>query len=115
MEYVSLHNQTCFSILKSIIKPNDLFKTAAEMNLKAVAVTDDFTLAGIWDSYKAAQKNKVKLIVGCKFNFVDDISPIVKFNKNKISPATSFMKNLELFLIKFLITFYSHFIVFIRI
>ena len=97
MEYVSLHNQTCFSILKSIIKPNDLFKTAAEMNLKAVAVTDDFTLAGIWDSYKAAQKNKVKLIVGCKFNFIDDITPIVKFNKNKITekPITT-PKNLIL-------------------
>jgi DNA polymerase-3 subunit alpha len=74
MGYVSLHNHTTFSILDSLIKPIDLFKKAAELGQTAVAVTDHGTLAGMWDSLKASKETGVKLITGCEFYFVDDVT-----------------------------------------
>ena len=97
MKYIPLHVHSCYSILNSIIKPKDLFKRAAELGIKAVAVTDNYSLAGIWESYKASQSAKVKLIVGCKFNFVDDTSSIIGFNRGELTdkPITT-PKNLIL-------------------
>lgn len=71
--YVSLHNYTSFSIFQSLIKPIDLFKRAKELGMKAIAVTDAGSCAGLWDSYKASKETGVKLIAGCTFNFVDDV------------------------------------------
>lgn len=73
MKYVSLHNSTIFSIMASVIRPEALMKYAKENGMKAVAVTDRFTLSGIWSSYKAAKDAGVKLIVGCSLNFVYDL------------------------------------------
>ncbi len=61
--YVSLHNHTTFSIFQSLIKPADLFKRAKELGMKAIAVTDKNSLAGIWDSAKEAKANSIRLIV----------------------------------------------------
>ncbi len=69
--------------MNSIIKPVDLFKRAAELNMPAIAVTDNYTFAGISDSYKAAKTSKVKMIVGSQFNFVDSIAPYKRFNEEE--------------------------------
>lgn len=71
--YVSLHNYTNFSIFKSLIKPAELFKRAKELGMKAIAVTDMGTCAGLWDAWKES-KSDIKLIAGCTFNFVDDVA-----------------------------------------
>lgn len=81
-KYISLHNHTMFSVMNSIVKPNDLFKTAAEYNMPAIAVTDYNSLAGIYDSYKASIANKVKLIVGCQLNIVESTIPYLAYNAN---------------------------------
>ena len=72
--YVSLHNHTVFSLLDSLIKPKDLFNKIKELGQPAVAVTDHGTLSASWDSYKFAKEAGVKLIMGCEFYFVDDVS-----------------------------------------
>lgn len=72
--YVSLHNYTNFSIFQSLIKPADLFKRAKELGMKAIAVTDSGVCSGLWDSWKESKANGIKLIVGCTFNFVDDVA-----------------------------------------
>ena len=93
-EYISLHNHTMFSIMSSMIKPTALIERAAEMEMKAIAVTDSYTLGGIHDCYKAAKAKKIKLIVGCQFFFVEDTKPIDDFNsgetkeKPKLIPRT---------------------------
>ncbi len=71
--YVSLHNHTTYSLMDSLIKPSTLFEKAKELGQSAIAVTDHATLAGAWDSLKASNKTGVKLIMGCEFNFVDDL------------------------------------------
>jgi DNA polymerase-3 subunit alpha len=74
--FVSLHNQTSYSILDSLIEPLDLFKRAKELGQNAVAITDHGTLASAWTALKASRETGVKLIMGCECYFVDDASNI---------------------------------------
>ena len=89
-KYISLHNHTMYSMMNSIVKPAELFKRAAELEMNSVAVTDNYTFAGIWSSYKAAKANKVKLIVGCQYNFTDDLQPFVDFKDGKSKEKPKF-------------------------
>jgi len=68
-DFVSLHNQTEFSILDSLVSPKALFKQAKELGMSAIAITDHGTLAGAWDAWKASKETGVKLIIGCEFYF----------------------------------------------
>lgn len=60
--------------MDSLIKPADLFEKVKEIGQPAVAVTDHGTLFSAWDCWKASKKTGVKLLMGCEFNFVDDLS-----------------------------------------
>lgn len=73
INYVSLHNHTSFSIMKALVSPNDLFKRAKEFGQTAIAVTDCGTMAGMWDSLRAAKKAGIKLIAGCEIYFADNL------------------------------------------
>jgi DNA polymerase-3 subunit alpha len=75
-DFVSLHNQTDFSILDSLISTKALFQKAKELGQSAIAVTDHGTLAAAWDALKASRDTGVKLIIGCECYFVDDASNI---------------------------------------
>lgn len=75
-DFVSLHNQTEFSILDSLITPKALFKRAKELGQTAVAVTDHGTLASAWDAWKASKETGVKLIIGCECYFQDDAANV---------------------------------------
>jgi len=73
ISFVSLHNQTDYSILDSIISIKDLFKKAKELQYPAIAVTDHGTLAGAWEALKVSKETGIKLIIGCECYFVDDV------------------------------------------
>jgi DNA polymerase-3 subunit alpha len=73
-DFVSLHNQTDFSILDSLISPKALFARAKELGQTAVAVTDHGTISAAWDALKASRDTGVKLIIGCECYFLDDAS-----------------------------------------
>lgn len=77
--FVSLHNQTSFSVLDSLIYTKALFKRAKEMGQTAVAITDHGSLAATWDAWKASKEHGVKFIVGCECYFVNDHKNIDKF------------------------------------
>lgn len=70
--FVSLHNQTDFSILDSIISTKALFNKAKELGQPAIAITDHGSLAAAWDALKASRDTGVKLIMGCECYFVND-------------------------------------------
>lgn len=74
LDYVSFHNHTYYSVMDSLIKPNEFFAKIADLGQSAAAITDHGTLFGIWDAYKAAKLYKVKLIAGCEFNFQESFS-----------------------------------------
>jgi len=76
VEFGSLHNQTSYSILDSLVEVKALFKRAKELGQSFCAVTDHGTLAGAWDSWKASKDTGVKLIIGCECYFQDDATNV---------------------------------------
>lgn len=52
----------------------ELFRKAKSLGQTAIAVTDHGTLAAAADSLKASKETGVKLIMGCEFNFTDDLN-----------------------------------------
>ena len=75
-DFVSLHNQTDFSILDSLISPKALFKRAKELGQTAIAITDHGTVAAAWDAWKASKDTGVKLIIGCECYFQNDATNV---------------------------------------
>lgn len=74
MSFISLHNQSEYSLLDSLASLDKLFKKAKELNQTAIAITDHGTLAGIWEAYNESKKTGVKLIVGIESYFQNDNS-----------------------------------------
>lgn len=70
--FVSLHNQTDFSILDSIISVKPLFQRAKELEQSAIAIVEHGSFASIWDALKASRETGVKLIAGCEFYFLEN-------------------------------------------
>lgn len=73
-DFVNFHNHTTYSLMDSLVKTQALFAKTKELGYSAVSVTDHGTLAGAWDALKASKETGVKLIMGCEFYFVDDLS-----------------------------------------
>lgn len=67
--FVSLHNQTNFSILDSLSSTKDLFNRAKELDQPAIAITDHGTFGAAWEALKISKTTGVKLIIGCEFFF----------------------------------------------
>ncbi|MBE9528884.1 MAG: DNA polymerase III subunit alpha, partial [Proteobacteria bacterium] len=64
--FVHLHTHSQYSLLDGAIRPEALVKTAREMKMPAVAVTDHGNLFGAVEFYELAMKNGVKPIIGCE-------------------------------------------------
>ena len=77
--YIPLYIKTEYSLLKSIIKVKDLIKKAQELNLKALAITDD-NLFGVYEFYLECIKNNIKPIIGLEVT-IDDLK-ILLYAKN---------------------------------
>lgn len=73
-DFVSLHNQTDFSILDSLSSVKELFNRAKELGQPALAITDHGSIAAAWDALKVSKDTGVKLIIGCEYYFQNDIS-----------------------------------------
>ncbi|MDR1577360.1 MAG: DNA polymerase III subunit alpha [Deltaproteobacteria bacterium] len=62
--FVHLHVHSCYSLLDGAIRVKDLVKTAAQMGMPAVALTDHGQMMGLWAFYQAAVSQGVKPILG---------------------------------------------------
>ncbi len=63
-DFVHLHNHTEYSLLDGACRIDDLVKTAAEMGMPAIAITDHGNMHGVIDFYKAARSAGIKPILG---------------------------------------------------
>ncbi|MDH3382032.1 MAG: DNA polymerase III subunit alpha, partial [Flavobacteriaceae bacterium] len=89
--YAHLHNHSQFSILQSTSSVKELVKTAAKMEMPAVAITDTANMMGVFSFVKEVlsynksvdahnqnleeggiPKQKIKPIVGCEFNVCEN-------------------------------------------
>mgnify|MGYP001445554974 FL=1 len=69
--YAELEVTTNFSFLHSASHAEEIAKTAAALNLSAIAVTDRNTLAGIVRAHRAAKEAGIRLVVGARLDLQD--------------------------------------------
>ncbi|RLD04068.1 MAG: DNA polymerase III subunit alpha, partial [Chloroflexi bacterium] len=64
MSFVHLHVHTEYSLLDGFSNIKKLVKTAKEMGMPALAITDHGTMFGVKEFYDEAKKNDIKPIIG---------------------------------------------------
>ena len=69
--YAELQTTSNFSFLRGACHPEELVSRAAEKDLKAIAITDRNTLAGVVRAHLTAREMDIKLIVGARLDFTD--------------------------------------------
>jgi len=70
-EYAEIQVASNFSFLRGASHPEELAETAAALGMKAIAVTDTNTLAGVVRAHSAAKIADIKLLVGARLQFTD--------------------------------------------
>jgi error-prone DNA polymerase len=71
LEYAELHATSNFSFLRGASHPWELVEQAAALGLKAIAITDRNSLAGIVRAHQAAQGAGIRLVVGARLDLRD--------------------------------------------
>lgn len=67
-DYAELHCLSNFSFQRGASSAAELFERAERLGYKALAITDECSLAGIVRAWQAAKERKVKLIVGSELS-----------------------------------------------
>lgn len=81
MKFVSLHNHTELgSYLDAINDVNEIFDTAKNLDMPALAITEHGNMTSVYDAWKASKRTGVKLIPGMEIYFTEDTSPENKKN-----------------------------------
>jgi error-prone DNA polymerase len=67
MPYAELHCLSNFSFLRSASHPHELVARAAKLGYRAIAITDECSLAGVVKAHVAARDHHIQLIIGSEF------------------------------------------------
>ncbi len=78
MSFVHLHNHSCYSLLDGACKLETMVKTAKELGMPAIALTDHGVMHGVIDFYKLCKENDIKPIIGCEVY----VAPRSRFDKD---------------------------------
>ena len=79
--FVNLHNHTCYSLLDSICKPEQIIEKIKELKQPGFAITDHGNVHGSVKMYKLCKKHNLKFIYGCEFYICDDVTIKDKDNR----------------------------------
>ena len=71
MKYGSLNLKSDYSLLRSLIKIDDLIKFAKENDINVLSLCDD-NLCGSLEFYNACKKNNIKCIIGLEYNYENE-------------------------------------------
>jgi error-prone DNA polymerase len=77
VRYVELQVTTHFSFLRGASSPEDLFATAARMELPALGIVDRNSVAGIVRAWDAEKATGVRAIIGCRLDLADGTALLV--------------------------------------
>jgi error-prone DNA polymerase len=80
--YAELHCKTNFCFLEGASHPDELVQRAAELRLRALAITDLNSLAGVVRAHVAAKEVGLKLLIGAEITPVD-APPVVLLATNR--------------------------------
>ena len=75
--YTELQVTTNYSFLRGASHIEELIATAAVLGMKAIAITDRNTLAGIVRAHQRAKEANIRLIIGCRLDLIDGPSILV--------------------------------------
>ncbi len=76
-DYAELHCLSAFSFLRGASSALELFERAAELGYRALAITDECSLAGIVRALEASRKTGVALIVGSEFHCANGLRVVL--------------------------------------
>ena len=76
-EYAELHCLSNFSFLRGASHPEELVERAARLGYRAIALTDECSLAGVVRAHVAAKAHNIKLIIGSEFYLNDQRADIL--------------------------------------
>ena len=71
MPYAELHCISNFSFLRGASHPEELVAEAARQGYRALAITDECSLAGVVKAHVAAREHGLQLIIGAEFRLDD--------------------------------------------
>lgn len=74
--YAELHCLSNFSFQRGASSARELFERAARLGYRALAITDECTLAGIVRAWQAAKETGLALIVGSEMAIEDGPKPV---------------------------------------
>ena len=77
MSYAELDVRTNFSFLEGASHPGELVFQAKALGLEAIGVADRNSLAGVVRAHIAAKEHGLRLLVGCRLQFLDGAELIV--------------------------------------
>ncbi len=77
MSYSELHCLSHFSFLRGASSPQELVRQAACLGYRALAITDECSLAGIVHAYRAAKECGLQLIVGSEITVKEGLKCVV--------------------------------------
>ena len=89
---VDLHVHTCFSLLDSTIKLEELVARSKELGRKALCVTEHGNLYSSVELYKLCQKYGLKYLMGCEM-YITPQHPSIKNKENKYNHLVVIAKN----------------------
>src|SRR3954466_10501301 len=75
--YAELHCLSSYSFLRGASSPEELVHRASEMGYRALALTDECSVAGIVRAHGAAKELGMKLIVGTEITLADGLKLVL--------------------------------------
>ena len=73
MAYAELHCLSSFSFQRGASQPRELVERAAALGYRALALTDECSVAGVVRAHEAARDRGLKLIIGSEFTLDDGL------------------------------------------
>src|SRR5579862_8671208 len=71
--YAELHALSNFSFLRGASQPEELVARAKNLGYRALALTDECSLAGVVRAHIAAKQHELPLIIGAELNCIDEL------------------------------------------
>jgi DNA-directed DNA polymerase III PolC len=75
--YAELHTLSNFSFLRGASQPEELVAQAKSLNYRALAITDECSVAGAVRAHVAAKQHGLPLIIGTELNCIDQLKLVV--------------------------------------
>ncbi len=75
--YAELHALSNFSFLRGASQPEELIAQAKRLDYRAVALTDECSLAGVVRAHVAAKQHGLPLIIGTELTCLDELKLVV--------------------------------------